>query len=181
VKEKAMDAATITKLQISRIWATAHELGLDRESLYRQVPGGSISHLSRGQASDVIERLESLKRHEQSMDMPPASSVAQETVTPEQIHFIHYLFGRLGWLRDPGHMANFLHKYFHVNRLEELPDRKRASAVIEALKAIVARRGGRTPRPNPLDGQGHEAPDPPHDQQDNACALSVDDSDPAHS
>jgi len=135
-----MDAAKATRLQIARIWATAHELGLSREELYRLVPGGSISHLNRLQASDVINHLEAIRRDEPKGKAAPMPAAPTNAATPDQLHFIQYLFGRLGWLGDPGHMANFLNKYFHVSRLSDLPDRRRASAVIESLKAILARR-----------------------------------------
>jgi len=142
-----MDTAKATRLQIARIWATAHELGLGREALYRLVPGGSISRLNRAQASDVITHLEAMRRDEAASEVRAPRPAAANAVTPDQLHFIHYLFGRLGWLSEPGHMANFLNKYFHVSRLEDLPDRRRASAVIESLKAILARRRQRVTRP----------------------------------
>lgn len=147
-----MDEAKATRLQIARIWATAHELGLGREGLYRLVPGGSISRLNRVQASDVITHLEAMRRDEPVGDVAAVPPVPPTAVTPDQLHFIHYLFGRLGWLGDPGHMANFLNKYFHVSRLEDLPDRRRASAVIEALKAILSRRRRDGTRPAAADG-----------------------------
>lgn len=133
--------APITKAQISKIWAAAHELNLSRDELYSHVPGGSISRLTRRQASDLIERLEAMGSGAQREEARQGKPAPLAPATPEQIHFIYYLFGRLGWLRDPQHMANFLRKYFHVERVEDLPNRKRASAVIEALKAISARRG----------------------------------------
>ena len=133
--------APITKAQISRIWAAANELSLSRDELYSHVPGKSISRLTRRQASDLIERLEAMRAGAARSEDRRTKSAPSAPATPEQIHFIYYLFGRLGWLRDPQHMANFLRKYFHVDRVEDLPNRKRASAVIEALKAIATRRG----------------------------------------
>jgi hypothetical protein len=116
--------------------------------LYELVPGGSISHLSRGEASRLIDGLEARRRglrHERAKQ--PRTPKPGSHVTRNQIDFIYYLFGRLGWLHDPGHMANFLRKYFHVSRVEDLPDRKRASGVIEALKAILSRRSRRESPP----------------------------------
>jgi len=37
-------------------------------------------------------------------------------------------------------MRGFLRKYAHVERIDDLRDRKRAIAIIEALKAIAGRR-----------------------------------------
>ena len=130
----------ITRAQIAKIWATAHELGLDRERLYAMVPRGSISRLNRIEASRLIDRLETMRREGAGAAQGTAPSPGEEPATLRQLHFIHYLFGRLGWLHDPGHIGNFLRKYFHVSRVEDLPNRRRAGAVIEALKAIAVRR-----------------------------------------
>ena len=127
----------ITRAQIAKVWATAHELGLGRERLYTMVPGGSISHLTRVEASSLIDRLEAIRR---AGPGEAEAAPGSEPATPKQLHFIYYLFGRLGWLHDPNHIGNFLRKYFRVNRIEDLPNRRRAGAVIEALKAIAVRR-----------------------------------------
>ena len=59
--------------------------------------------------------------------------------TQEQRDFIYFLFGRLGWLDNMNRVSGFLRKYAGVERVEDLPDRKRAIAIIEALKAMVRR------------------------------------------
>ena len=47
--------------------------------------------------------------------------------------------GRVGWLDKMKCVEGFLKKYAGVERVGDLPDRKRASAIIEALKAIHRR------------------------------------------
>jgi hypothetical protein len=130
---------TISKAQISRIWACAHALGLDEEMLYLLVPRGSISAMSREEASELIEHLERLRvKAGESMTPQPASD--PHAATQEQKHFIYFLFGKLGWLEQPARVRGFLHKFAKVSAVEEIRDRKRASAIIEALKAIHRRR-----------------------------------------
>lgn len=129
---------TISKAQTSRIWACAHELGLNAQMLYHLVPRGSISALSRQEAAELIECLEKLKSgashafRTERTDKPRAATL-------EQRNFIYFLFGRLGWIEQPERMRGFLQKYAHVASVEEIPDSKRASAIIEALKAMNKR------------------------------------------
>ncbi|MBN2243914.1 MAG: DUF1018 domain-containing protein [Acidobacteria bacterium] len=56
-------------------------------------------------------------------------------VTLRQKYFIRNLYQDLGW--DPKHFGNFLRKYHHRKRLEELT-KKEAVKVIESLKAVKA-------------------------------------------
>lgn len=55
--------------------------------------------------------------------------------------YIRHLVDDLGW--DPGHFTNFLHKYYHVERVELL-DRRHASKLIESLKHIITGRLGKS-------------------------------------
>ena len=153
----------ITRRQLARIWASAQALKLSREKLYALVPGGSLSHLTRHQAAEVINKLNQLE----SGLLPPAtrpatagkragklcgtgSSVPTPAVdsdsagpawqmTAAQRALIHHLFERLGWTDNPRRVQGFLKKYAHVDDLDYLTDKRRAIAVIEALKAILAR------------------------------------------
>ena len=126
----------ITRAQMARIWASAHELGLDRETLYLIVPGGSISGLTRREASGLIRRLAGAEQGSSGAGGGSGGSPATE----RQLRLIHLLLTRLGWQAQPGRVHGFLRKYAHVGSVSEIPDRKRASAVIEALKAMVKRR-----------------------------------------
>ena len=138
----------ITKRQIACIWASAHAIGLDREMLYLLVPRGSVSAMSRREATELIEHLKELagnrvgpanpdvlfdKKHEEHRRINFGDA------TRNQRNFIHFLFGKLGWLQDPAHVRNFLMKYAGVPTVERIRDKKRASAIIEALKAIHRR------------------------------------------
>ena len=135
----------ITKAQIAKIWARAHSLGLDEELLYLLVPRGSISAMTRHEASELIEHLTQLAgqrvgpANQESLD-PERAKSDPNAVTQEQRNFIYFLFGRIGWLHDPVRIRSFLKKFAHADSVEEIPNRKRASAIIEALKAIYKRR-----------------------------------------
>ena len=131
----------ITKPQIAKIWALAHELELDRDALYQLVPGGSISHLTSAEGSRLIDSLERLRTGAERVPVTRSeTSHAGSGMTHRQKHFIYFLLGRLGWLSDPDHVHNFLRKYFHVGGVESIRTRKQAGAVIEALKAMVKRK-----------------------------------------
>ena len=130
----------VTRAQIAKIWACARELGLDREMLYLLVPRGSISALSHREASELIERLVELGARRVAAAQPNAAERSDpNAATPEQRNFIHFLLGRLGWIGSPARVRGFLRKFAGVDTVEAIRDRKRASAIIEALKAIHRR------------------------------------------
>jgi hypothetical protein len=134
----------VTRAQVAKIWASARELKLDREMLYLLVPRGSISALSQSEASALIERLVELgaKRAvpaRPKLAGPQPKPSDPNAATPEQRNFIHFLFGRLGWIGSPARVRGFLRKFAGVDTVEAIRDRKRASAIIEALKAIHRR------------------------------------------
>lgn len=133
----------ITRLQIAKIWASARALGMDSALLHELVPGGSIRGLNRSEASRLIDHLIQLgaTRHR-----PRGVNRGKLAATQDQRNFICFLLGKLGWLNDPDHTRHFLRKYFHFESVEGIPDRRRAGAVIEALKAILRRRTGRQAR-----------------------------------
>ena len=141
----------ITRAQIAKIWACARELGLDREMLYLLVPRGSISALSQAEASELIEKLVELGAKRVGplrTTSAPAPGAGTETTDPhaatqEQRNFIYFLFGRLGWVAEPRRLRGFLRKFAGVDTIEEIRDRRRASAIIEALKAIHKREKSR--------------------------------------
>jgi hypothetical protein len=132
--------AGVTRAQVAKIWACAHDLGLDREMLYLLVPRGSISALSHREASELIERLVELGARRVASS--PAREIGRSdpnSATQEQRNFIHFLFGRAGWIGSPARVRGFLRKFACVDTVEAIRDRKRASAIIEALKAICRR------------------------------------------
>lgn len=137
----------ITRAQIAKIWACAHAIGLDEELLYLLVPRGSISGMTRREASELIDCLSALDGGRVGplrRGSPPARRARRRPVDPnvttqDQRDFIYFLFGRIGWLQEPRRVRGFLEKYAKVDTVEEIRDRKRASAIIEALKAIYKR------------------------------------------
>lgn len=142
-----MEDDPISRKQIARIWAAAHDLALDRQALYALVPGGSISRLNRKQAAALIEALDRLSANEGRPTVPadaqPKREPAAWQATEAQRALIRSLFQRLGWHADPRRERGFLRKFAHVERLEDLASRRKAIALIEALKAILARQQGR--------------------------------------
>jgi len=139
----------ITKRQIARIWASAHAIGMDREMLYLLVPRGSVSAMSKQEAAELIEHLNELAGRRVGPANPDAvfekkpaerHTIDYGDTTRNQRNFIYFLLGKLGWLQEPAHVRRFLLKYAGVPSVERIRDRKRASAIIEALKAIYKRR-----------------------------------------
>jgi len=135
---RADEMGGITRAQIAKIWACARDLGLDRETLYLLVPRGSISTMSHGEASELIEHLAELGA-KRAAAAHPADGIRPNAATQEQRNFIHFLLGRLGWIGSPARVRGFLRKFAGVDTIEAIRDRKRASAIIEALKAIHRR------------------------------------------
>ena len=133
-------AAGVTPAQIAKIWACARDLGLDREMLYLLVPRGSISALSHREASELIEHLVDLGAKRIAAAQPKAAGAFDpNAATQEQRNFIHFLFGRVGWIGSPARVRGFLRKFAGADTVEAIRDRRRASAIIEALKAIYRR------------------------------------------
>ena len=147
---EAHAAPGVTRAQVAKIWACARDLGLDREMLYLLVPRGSISALSHREASELIEHLVELgarracppepwRRRVAAAQPKAADASDSNTATQEQRNFIHFLFGRVGWIGSPARVRGFLRKFAGVDTVEAIRDRRRASAIIEALKAIYRR------------------------------------------
>jgi len=142
-----MRQARITRAQIARIWATARALGLDRELLYQLVPRGSISRLTRAEGSRLIEYMAALAESRPLSEVRSLRSPDQ--ATDAQHALIHGLLEELGWVSAPERVDGFLRKYAGVNTVEGITSRRRASAIIEALKAIHARAERPDQRPVP--------------------------------
>jgi hypothetical protein len=54
-------------------------------------------------------------------------------LTIKQKLFINYLAAKLGWQQD--HLSNFLHKYYHKTKVDELT-KEEAIKAIESLKGV---------------------------------------------
>ncbi len=138
----ARKAIPITKAQIAKIWVAARELGMERRELYQVVPRGSISHMTRAEAGRLIDYLIRLGATPSGPGLgsrPHRHPRPGHKTTQEQRDFIYFLFGRLGWLEKMNRVKGFLRKYAGVERIEDIRDRKRAIAIIEALKAMYRR------------------------------------------
>jgi hypothetical protein len=148
----------ITKSQIAKIWACAHDIGLDNQLLYLLVPRGSIRGMTQAEASELIEHLielgarrvgprtETERTGAPGADIERAGAARSTTATPEQRQFIHFLLGRLGWLQQPERTRGFLLKYAGTPTVEGIGEKARASAIIEALKAMWKRQRKADPR-----------------------------------
>lgn len=129
--------ANITKMQISKIWTTAKELGWDKDLLYcavNRISGGdSISELTKHQAIQLIEYLLSqLSQRKATKDTRPGMA------TEKQIRLINKLASDLGWDDDPRRLQGFIKKYSKIDSPKWMTV-KMASNIIQALKAMVAR------------------------------------------
>ncbi len=144
-----MRQAPITRAQIAKIWATARELGLDRDLLYQLVPHGSIRRLTRGEGSRLIEYLSALAEGRPLSEI--RSRRGPDRATDAQHALIHGLLEEIGWTTNPARIEGFLRKHAGANAVEGITSRRRATAVIEALKAIHARAQHPDQRPAPRD------------------------------
>jgi hypothetical protein len=152
---EALRARGITRAQIAKIFACARDLGLDREVLYLLVPRGSIRALSHQEASELIEHLVELGARR--LGAAPSKKMRESdpnAATQEQRNFIYFLFGRAGWIGSPARVRGFLRKFAGVDSVEAIRDRKRASAIIEALKAICGRQKNASANGEPQRGAG---------------------------
>ena len=137
---EAQPAAGVTRAQIAKIWACARDLGLEREMLYLLVPRGSISALSHREASELIEHLVELgaRRVAPRSRKRPATPIRTRRRRSSGTSSTSFSAG-VGWIGSPARVRGFLRKFAGVDTVEAIRDRKRASAIIEALKAIHRR------------------------------------------
>lgn len=134
-----METEPITKAQIKAIWTLARNAGLDRDTLYAMIPGGSMRALTRGQAGAIIERLSpDAKPKRRRRRTGPASPNVRRLATPKQRAFLRHLFEDvLGWKAEPGRIAGFVQKTLGVSRLQDVAERGQATKLITAAKAYL--------------------------------------------
>lgn len=129
----------ITRPQIQKIYATARELNIDNELLHTYVfnKTGSehISTLTVAEACKVIDGLEAHK-------IEKTGGHAPGRATPKQKKFIEDLEKKLGWHEEPQRMKGYIKKYAGVEDISWLTQ-KQASNIIEGLKKVVEREGGK--------------------------------------
>ncbi|ABR46623.1 hypothetical protein Amet_4387 [Alkaliphilus metalliredigens QYMF] len=128
----------ITGLQIKKIWATAREIGLEKEDLYtiiyRESKKESMKQLTKAQANKVIDamvRPKKKKKQKRTDDGGRSSTKAQRQT-------IYRMTEELGWNNDNDRINGFVKKMFEVERLEWL-DGYGCSRLIEILKKMIKR------------------------------------------
>ena len=126
----------ITDGQMRKIWAVAHEKGLDEDmvrAIAQDVSGRpSVSGLTKEQAVRVIDRLEGKASQRKKPLRDP------NMMTEKQEWKIRQLEKELGWQENPKRLAAFIKKYGRVEKLEWLTKYK-ARNVIDGLKALLER------------------------------------------
>ena len=126
----------INKRQISKIWASAKEQGIDREDVYAlvlQVSGqDSIKGMTQDQANKVIDRIVG------TCSRPEYQK--QGRITTDQMRKkIYILTVELGWDKNPKRLEGFCKRLFKVEKVEWL-DKRQCYKLIETLKDMVARK-----------------------------------------
>lgn len=126
----------INKRQISKIWATAKEQGIDREDVYAlvlQVSGqDSIKGMTQDQANKVIDRIVG------TCSRPEYQK--QGRITTDQMRKkIYILTVELGWDKNPKRLEGFCKRLFKVEKVEWL-DERQCYQLIETLKDMVKRK-----------------------------------------
>ncbi len=126
----------INKRQISKIWASAKEQGIDREDVYAlvlQVSGqDSIKGMTQDQANKVIDRIVG------TCSRPEYQK--QGRITTDQMRKkIYILTVELGWDKNPKRLEGFCKRLFKVEKVEWL-DERQCYQLIETLKDMVKRK-----------------------------------------
>ena len=120
----------ITVKQIRAIWGCAGRLKISGEDLrdwvYARTGKKSIRELTPPEASKLIDEL-----------IRKSEFASGNRMTPAQARWISFLEKKIGW--DPTRLLGLARKMYRVENLEEL-NRKEASGLIEALKAMGTRR-----------------------------------------
>lgn len=134
----------VTPGQIEKIHARAAQIGLSEALLYAKVSSligiGSITSLSKQEASFIIDGLEGDKRWNHP---PPPRAEDQIQGAGAELPLLSHVMGirliaaELGW--DKEHFKNWLGKYMKVSGINAL-DRKRAKDVFLAMKNIQEHR-----------------------------------------
>lgn len=117
---------------LRRLWAVAHEVNIDSESLHERVYNefgvDSLKELDNAQGWYIIDVLQG-----KNVRRPPAG---KGMITDRQIYMIRMMERELGWNDNPGRLAGFIKKYAGVEHIEWL-SRRKASAVIEGMKRLI--------------------------------------------
>lgn len=125
----------ITPQQMRKVWAVAKERGLDQDDVRQmaKVISGmdSVSHLTKAEAIQLIDRLEGRRPVAIQQTDPNMATV-------KQLWKIDQLIRGLGWDDNPKRLEQFMLKYAGVAKTQWLTKRK-AIGLIDGLKKILDR------------------------------------------
>ena len=141
-----MAAATKGRWQASirTLWAIAKspELHMDSDDLHavvhREMGKESLKALSPSELNRVAHVLQDLK--DSGKRRLKRTDEGGNPKTEAQRRKIHALCVELGWNDNPQRIQGFVKRMTKIDRIEWL-DQKQCAVVIEALKAMVARKG----------------------------------------
>ena len=115
----------ITAAQRRRLFALGRSLGMNTDDLRAATPAGSISRLTRAQASELIDRLDGRP------DRKGSAYADQGTATGRQLGMIAHMRDLIGF--SEAEFAAWLSKRFKVGSIGEIDDSRLASRVIGGL------------------------------------------------
>jgi len=131
---------------IRTLWAIAKspELHMDSDDLhafvYSKTGKASLKDLSQSELGGVACALQALKDSVSGKHRPKRTDEGGNPRTEAQRRKIYALCGELGWNDNPKRIHGFVKRMTKIDRIEWL-NQKQCAVVIEALKAMVARKG----------------------------------------
>ena len=146
-----MEGERITPPQRRALFAAAGDRGLSIDDIRDMTPAGSISALTRAQASDLLDRVNAGKDFDERRRKRPRGPRRPKGVfamaSPAQRAKIEALRIDLGW--TPDGLAGFLAErhYSHGGSMSKILTTADASEIIELLKAVLNRQRAAARRP----------------------------------
>lgn len=129
----------LNEAQRRKIWATAKELEINSKDLHlivwTETDKEHISELTKQEAIDVIQRLETVKANR--------LGIAYSMATKKQLWKIEQLIKELDW-DNSKRLQKFISKYAKVDSIKWLT-KKDAAKIIEGLKAMADRKAKDAP------------------------------------
>lgn len=121
----------ITPEQRRKLFALAKRRGLDVEDVRQMAPAGSVSQLTRVEASRLIDRLQGVEPGHQPHER-------QGSATGRQLGLIDHLAGELGM--SDAELAEWMGKRFGVESVAAIQDGGLAHRIIGGLRCMTANR-----------------------------------------
>ena len=133
------DADRITADQRRLLFALARQRGMGKEDLRAATPAGSVSKLTRAEASALIDRLRG--------PASPARRTPRGTVTMKQLGMMAHLVKMIGFSSEQ--LGAWLSKRFGVRSIDEISDKQQARKIIAGMLKVyqnagAVRQGGPT-------------------------------------